>query len=216
MMALLRYIVLKSLRERLLMPLLLMPAILHLAAMLALMTRASWKSEQVYPFTLMGYSQQSVVAVLTLVATISGAVCAAVAAFLAFQTEVKNRSIGLFLLAVRPIRIDASAAVFGTMIGLGSMLPAMALSMAATAAVPEDLFLRAPFTFVFAFLAACGAVLLLSFSPDFGSLIGLPVLIVPIAIAFRFGSTMILATSIAIGVLAVLIASHGLQRRCAT
>lgn len=114
MTGLLRYAVLKNSRNGSLLTLLLAPTAMIAAPMLA-----------IWLFDRSGRLRMPA-EVASDVSIMSGALMAALAAFMTFRTEIANHTIGTFVLATRSWSIPVASAVYGCLIGIGSALLANA------------------------------------------------------------------------------------------
>lgn len=135
MIAILRYAFLKNLRDGSLAAFLLGPIVMLAAPLLGigLLSRES----SVYPLTLDArYSAARSAATIAPVVLFISAFFSALAGFWSLRGEYVSRSMGIFVLAQRPAKIQAAAALFGAAAGFAGFIGASVTLFTLMAALP--------------------------------------------------------------------------------
>ena len=118
MSALLRYAIMKSMRDHLLAGLLLAPLVLASAPMLGMAVGSMFRGEPVYPFHVPESSPQGTFDTFGVVAMIVSALVAGIGAFWIFRSEIASRAVHFFFLAHPPRAVSATSAIYGFVVGL--------------------------------------------------------------------------------------------------
>jgi hypothetical protein len=172
MKALLRYAVMRGMRENFLLPLLFFPAVMCAAPLLAGSFYAFQQGRFTWPLSIArDISPAASAQVLTSAALLAAAAMAGTGAFWVFRSEMTGRSIGLFALARRPGLVAATSTVFGTVAGVGCF----GITVAVIALLTESTALRGGALFAAVALACALAsalgTLLVAVSHDLSMLI---------------------------------------------
>lgn len=165
MIAVLRYMVLKTWRDNSLVGLLLLPALAPASALLGVTLRSGR-----FRYPLFISPEQTPVQNATLAEIIAMIVCVLVATMAAFWTlrpELAGRSIASFLFGVRPIEIVGALIAFGSAIGIGSATVTTTEVWLLTTSVPEHLgtFLLTAITAVIGASAVGAMIVMISPNP---------------------------------------------------
>lgn len=213
MRALLRYVLLKSIRERFIAPLLLFPVLTLGAPMVGLSIRAALFGRTDYPIFLARTSPiENLVFLLTVVFFVV-AIAAGVAAFWIFRKEIGDRSIASLVMATHPASIPLAAVFYGTVIGSTAFVIALPLVFLMLGTLPIGLGLTMFVAIVSSLLAASAASLLASLSADPGMLLPL-LLLAPFVKEIAELDARWIVTSLVLIILCPLIAARMLERRC--
>jgi hypothetical protein len=135
--ALLRYMTIKSMRDRSLPGLVLMPILWPALVMLG---NSVYSRSLHYPLTL--NPKLSAVGNATLIAQIMGGailLLASIAAFWTLRPEVASRSIGAFVFGARPLTIVSALVVYATTIGIAGWIGSALVISVLSGAVPSHL-----------------------------------------------------------------------------
>ena len=209
-MALLRYLLLKSLRDSSLVAFVITPALVPAAALIGVTVDRHFT----YPFYMNPHYRAVDNAVLASTISMAMAVAfAGIAAFWVLRSEIASRSVNAFVFGLPPSRIALTLVLFGAGIGLAGWLGGLAVSCVLTGAVPPNLLLLA-LKSVVAFVAgsAVGAFAV-AVSPQ-------PAMIVSTyaaaALFITGGGGQQMALAIVISIVFAALAAVLLERRCAT
>jgi len=214
MIALLRYLYLKSARDSSLIAFLLVPMLVPVAAL----SGVTLKSHLQYPFYM--DALYTPVQNATLAATIAMAISvlfASIAAFWTLRAEIATRSVGSFLFAARPLTVALALILFAATIGLAGWLGGVALTGALTTAVMPHLALITLKVVVALIAASAAGALVVTISPQPGMIIGSYlgcVVLIPL-VAKSKGSVQLLV-AVVVAIVCTLLAAFLLERRCAT
>lgn len=217
MIALLRYSILKSRRENFLFALLFSPAIMILAPLLG--TVAYWMTRGVITWPLSAdptLPASNTARVMGIGGSFLSTIAAGVGGFWIFRQEMFNRTLGFFILAVRPRSIAVAATIYGATAGVASYLVIVASGAALTAHLPQQPARQLLLTIACCLAASALGITLLSFSSEISML--MPVYAGSIALAglVSTSESPVLAAAVAAGGgLLTTIASFMLRRRCA-
>ena len=217
MNALVRYVVMKGLREQFIQTLLLAPAVMFVTPLLVFGVWNVFRGRAAWPLTLPGaLTPEASANVLTLPSIFMAAIAAGTASFWVFRTEMSGRTIGFFFLAQHTMLVPLTAMLFGTIIGIGSytigvgllgILTQAPMSMAATTAM------AAVSTVL---VAAAVGTFAIGTSSEQSVLIPVYVIICATAATLlNSESTAVLAAAVAAAVLVTLAAPLVWRRRCA-
>jgi len=215
MIALLRYLYLKSARDSSLFAFLFVPALMPVAAL----SGVTLKHGLQYPFYM--DALYTPVQNATLAATIAmgtSVLFASIASFWTLRAEITTRSIGSFLLAARPLTIALALILFAAAIGLAGWVGAVALTGALTTAVMPHLALITLKVVVALIAASAAGALVVTISPQPGMIIGSYVgcaVLIPLLAKSTKGSVQLLV-AVVVAIVCTLLAAFLLERRCAT
>jgi hypothetical protein len=216
MMAILRYAFLKNMRDGSLAAFILGPVIMIVAPLLGVSIVE--KRGIVYPLSMnphwTGVKTAAEVVPITLTVL---ALFGALAGFWAFRGEIVTRSIGSFVLAVRPIRVQIAAAIFGASAGLAGFLATSVLLFGLIGSIPpHPLRVVADATILCLCAASAGSLVVIIQSEPWAILIVyvsglflLPWLMTSRGILPEAGGLMLAAVCVAVS-------AFFLERRCAT
>jgi hypothetical protein len=216
MMAVLRYALLKSMRDGSLVAFTLGPVIMIGSALLgvALFTEGA----HALPLTISPqWSAARTAAEIAPVNMFVGALFACLAGFWGFRGEVVSKSMGTFLLAVRPLTIQTAATIFGAAAGFAGYIANSIALLALTAALPPHPVRMAIETAILCLCAAAGGSLAVTISSEAWAII--PVYLCGVlAVPWLIKAHGILPILIALVLTMTFIATSTflLKRRCAT
>ena len=139
MNALVRYALMKGMRDGIILPLLFGPALLFVSPLLVTAAFRFFTGGDVWPMSIPGAPPGTTVHILTLPAILSGTVSAGVAAFWIFRQEMAGRTMGFFLLA-QPARVPATMTMlFGTVMGTaGTAVSIGLIALLTESRIPMD------------------------------------------------------------------------------
>ena len=123
MIALLRYLAIKGVRERYVQMLLAGPAVLSVMPLLVTAMYNVGRGQEVWPLTLgWGMKPEVSASMLAIVALVCSVIIASIAAFWVFRSEMTGHTIGFFILAQPRSTPPLSAIVAASALGAGSYL----------------------------------------------------------------------------------------------
>jgi hypothetical protein len=215
MIALLRYALLKGVREKYLVLILFGQSVMIGASLLGAGTISILKGHGANEFTLYHVSAAQQATEIAWFAAAAASLTAGVAAFTLFRAEIENHSIGFFVLATRPIVIAATTALCGAVIGVGSFAVTILVTALLTASVTAQLGMIGALAIVLCLFGGALAMFLGAFSADFGMLI-------PFGIVSEAASVVLLnarsatmaAAALVISLILIAASSPLLERRC--
>ena len=217
MNALMRYVLMKGMRDQIIMPLLFGPSLLFVSPLLVSGIVRFFQGGDAWPVRLPGSTSPAETAhILTLPAMMFGTVVAGVAAFWIFRTEISGRTVGFFLLAQPAIVPVSVTMLFGTVMGtLSSAIGVVLISLLTGSPVPMGPAKIAAGAVAIAFAAALGT-LSVGISAQLGILLPATVASI-VATAYLLDTESALLAAAAIGgALAVtFVAAFVWRRRCA-
>jgi len=214
MIALLRYLYLKSARDSSLIAFLLIPALVPVAAL----SGVTLKGHLQYPFYMDAlYTPVQNATLATTIAMGTSVLFAGIASFWTLRAEIATRSVGSFLFAARPITIALALILFAATIGLAGWLCAVALTGALTTAVMPHLALITLKVVVALIAASAAGALVVTISPQPGMIIGsyLGLIVLHLLLATSKGWVQLLVAVVVV-IVCTLLAAFLLERRCAT
>ncbi|HUP61046.1 MAG TPA: hypothetical protein VNA69_11565 [Thermoanaerobaculia bacterium] len=136
MNALLRYAVVKSLRDHLLAGLLLAPLVLTVSPMLGVAAIGAVRGDSFYPFHIPAATPAATGSIFATVTAIVSAFVAGVGAFWIFRSEIASRAVNFFFLARHPRAVSGASTVYGFAAGMLAY-GAARVSVAALTASPQ-------------------------------------------------------------------------------
>jgi hypothetical protein len=215
MKALLRYVMIKSVREKHLLALLIGPALLILAPVGGFMLRALVTGNPIYPFVFdANLSAEKSRAVLADVAVVISAFGTGAATFWIFRKEIADRSVASLVLASRPLLLVVTAIAYGVTIGFAACLVALGTISITTLSMPQTL-LRVLFpAFIAIVIASVVGVAAASIQPEPGMFFVMGIVVVICTMFTLRTPGAWIAAAVSTIVLPV-IASFLLERRCA-
>jgi hypothetical protein len=216
MKALLRYMIVKSARERFLAWILFAPAVLVFAPVGGLLVRSLLIGQRVYPFSFEDTSHDATMVVFIRLAIMVAVIDGGIAAFWILRKEIADRSIASFVLAAKPLTIWIVAILYGTAAGLlASLIALPVLSLITFSSLPGIIPLIAS--------AALATLTAATFAALFASISSDLAMLVPLLFTTLFFSILIFQHSLpfmigaAVAVLTLpIVASFFLERRCAS
>lgn len=126
MIALLRYAILKSAREKFLFALLLAPSVILLSPLLAISAVSLAKGQAAYPMSFDARISPAAAARMGgEIAMAMASLAAGAGGFWIFRREMANRSVSFFLLAARPQAVAFAATIYGFLAGMTASLIVM-------------------------------------------------------------------------------------------
>lgn len=218
MIALLRYAILKGMRDRLLPILLLGSPILAAAALISL---ALSEGQLHYPLSVRLDSLGDPARLFALT-------FASLTAFWAFRSEVATRAINSFVMASRPVHIVVALILYGTVTGIAVWLGAIVTAAALTTELPVNLTWFAIETVIASLFGASIGALAVTISPQPTMLVwaicatlGLPVVLLFDAqrgeLVFEVTTrARYLTSELVVSILCLGIGTFLLERRCAS
>lgn len=215
MIALLRYLSLKGMREGSLIAFVLGPILLPLAGLCGVTFRRGLH----YPFFM--DPQYSAVQNATLAAEIAWAMCvvfAAIPAFWALRSEIATRSIGSLALAARPLTISLTLILFAAAVAMSAWIGAVTVIAVMTSALPAHFGLATLKLAVSSIAVSAAGALVVMISTEPAMIIGCYlacVVVIPIVEKNTKAPMQLLIA----GVLAIVCAGLSvllLERRCAS
>ena len=216
MMAVLRYALLKSMRDGSLVAFALGPVIMVGAAVLGIALFA--RGTHTYPLTITPeWSAARTAAEIAPVNMFIGAVFACLAGFWSFRGEVVSKSMGAFILAVRPISIQTATTIFGATAGFAGYIATSVVLLALTASLPPHPIQLAVETAFLCLCAAAGGSLAVTISTEAWAIIPLylsGVIAMPWLIKARGFLPILIAVVLTMAFIAT--STLLLRRRCAT
>ncbi len=214
MIALLRYLYLKSSRDSSLIAFLLVPMLVPVAAL----SGVTLKRHLQYPFFMDAlYTPVQNATLASTIAMGTAVLFASIASFWTLRAEIATRSIGSFLFAARPLTVALALILFAATIGLAGWLGGVALTGALTTAVMPHLALITLKVVVALIAASAAGALVVTISPQPGMIIGSYlgcVVLIPL-VAKSKGSVQLLV-AVVVAIVCTLLAAFLLERRCAT
>jgi hypothetical protein len=215
MIALLRYLYLKSARDSSLIAFLFVPMLIPVAALSGVTLRGHLQ----YPFYMNPlYTPVQNATLAASIAMATSVLFASIAAFWTLRAEIATRSIGSFLFAARPLTIALALILFSTTIGLVGWLSAVALTGALTTAVMPHFALVTLKVVVALITASAAGALVVTISPQpgmiIGSYLGCAVLF-PLLAKSTKGSVQLLV-AVVVAIVCTALSAFLLERRCAT
>jgi hypothetical protein len=215
--ALLRYAVIKGMREHFIPTLLFAPSIMFVTPLFALCAWNMVRGRAFWPPTLApNLTADASGAILAIPGLLFSIVIAAMAAFWVLRTEITGRTVGFFFLAHSPMSITLSVTLFGVVMALLSYAVTIALLSIVTgyaAAGVVSFLLPATVGFI---LGASLGTLLVGVSPESSTLVpGLVVSGLAGIWMLETKSPMLMSAALAVAVVAILITPLVWRRRCA-
>jgi hypothetical protein len=214
MAALFRYVWLKTLRERLILPALLTPVVVVNAPVVGLLFRSVVTGKDAHPFRFPTESPAASLSFLVGFAAFAAAFSGGIAAFWILREEIANRSIAAMILATRPIGMSAVSILYGVAVAVISFAMTLAMVCLLTLSIPEQLgwafaSLVGAAVVVSAIGAACVAI-----SPDAGMVLPMFILALPLFIGIfdRHQNVTAFAVFVAVGL--AVVAATIMERRC--
>jgi hypothetical protein len=217
MTALLRYAILKSMRENLLIAVLISPAVLLASPLLVTAGLDLVEGRATYPFAIVTISPAASSELLIAIAVAVSSLAAGAGSFWIFRPEAANRSIGFFLLAARPRAIALTATIYGACAGIASYLLALACVVVLTSHLHSHGWMFFSFVVVNSLFASALGTALVGISPEVTMLV--PGYAGSMAVSFLLlntkGPMVILVLTVAGALLLITAASMLVRRRCA-
>lgn len=215
MIALLRYAVLRSSRESLLYALLFGPSAMLTSPILVTATYLFLTGHGIYPMSMTSLTPAANARLVGEIGRFLCSLSAGFAGFAIFRQEMANRSLGFFLLAVRPRAIILAATIYGVIAALAGLLLLVAGVAALTAAWP-------PYTPALLGTLICSAVvsgalgaLIASISPDPTMLVATAVGSLAVTMVLeRWPTPPTMVLFLATGGILIAVSSTILRRRC--
>ena len=167
MIALLRYLAIKGVRERYIQMLLAAPAVLSVMPLLVTGVYNVVRGRAVWPLTL-GWGMKPDVSgnMLAIVALLCSVIIASIAAFWVFRSEMTGHTIGFFILAQPRSTPPLSAIVVASVLGAGSYLVTILLLGLLTGSLPTTGWALAPAALCGILLAASATTFLVGLSAE--------------------------------------------------
>ena len=216
MSALLRYAVVKSLREHLLAGLLLAPLVLACAPLLGVALFGMLRGQPVYPMHVPDESAEGTAAMFGVVIVIVSALVAAIGAFWIFRREIASRAVGFFFLARPPRVVSVVSAMYGFAAGAAAFLLARTALIVLTATPPENLAGEIGLAAIsIAFGSALGS-LLVAISTETAILVIAYVLVIAAVELLRPGNLLRTVAALLLAAAMLQTATIVLRRRCAS
>ena len=216
MIAILRYAFLKNMRDGSLAAFLLGPIIMLTAPLLGVATFQ--KGGLAYPLSMNPqWTAARSAAAIAPVALFIAALFASLAGFWGFRGEIVSRSMGSFVLAVRPVKIQIASALFGAAAGFAGYILTSASLFTLMAALPPH---PARLVVDAAIMCLCGAAagsLAVIVSSEPWAIIPLYVcgiVVGPWLIKMRGAAPELIG--LALSLICVVVSAFFLERRCAT
>jgi hypothetical protein len=219
--ALLRYAILKSLRDGTLAALLLAPAVMVLAPLLGVSAFHAIRGQGTYPLELDPNMPPAATAMgISLAGAIISTLGSGLAAFWLFRREVATHTLGSLMLAARSRTIVLSAVAYAATGGIGAFLFCVLMVLLFTLHLPSEGLTILLLAACSSLLASATGVLLLTFSSDRSMLA--PLGATSIFVAFLTFQLRSVPAGIAVaavafaGIVLFSVAAVLLERRCAT
>ena len=221
MTALLRYAILKSLRDGTLAALLIAPAVMVLAPLLGVSAFHAIRGQGTYPLELDPNMPPAATATgIATVGAIISTLASGLAAFWLFRREVATRTLGSLMLAARSRTIALSAVTYAAAGGIGAFLLCVSAIFLFTMHLPSKGITLLLIAAGSCLVAGATGVLLLTFSPDRSMVapVGAGSLLVAF-LTFQLRSASAGAAFVAVAATCAVLFSVAailLERRCAT
>lgn len=216
MSALLRYAVVKSLREHLLAGLVLAPLVLTCAPLFGVALFGMLRGQPVYPMHIPDESPGETAATFGVVIVIVSALSAAIGAFWIFRREIASRAVGFFFLARPPRIVSMASAMYGFAAGAVAFLLAQTAMVVLTATPPENLAREVGLAMIsIAFGSALGA-LLVAISTETAILVVAYVLVIAAVELLRPGNLLRTVAALLLAAAMLQTATIVLRWRCAS
>ena len=216
MIAILRYAFLKNLRDGSLAAFLLGPIIMLTAPLLGV--AAFTKGLVVYPLSIDAHlTPARSAAEMAPVTVFIAALFAALAGFWSFRGEIISRSMGSFVLAVKPVKIQIASTLFGAAAGFaGYILTSVSLFTLMAALPPHPVHLITDAAILCLFGAASGSVaVILSSEPwAIAPLFLFGMVVIPWLAKMRGAAPELIG--LVLSIICVAVSAFFLERRCAT
>ena len=217
MNALLRYAIMKGVREHYLTVLLFTPSLMFVTPLLATAVFEVIRGRGRWPLGLYKtISPEAATNILAVPALLLSVVIAGTGAFWVFRMEIAARTIGFFYLARRSGVVAAAATIFGATVGMLSYVISTALIGFLTASIPSKIGQYVVAAAIASLFAAALGTLLVGVSADLSMLI--PIYPATIAVTVMLVENPSLALSLSTIGAAALVAVAGAflwRRRCA-
>jgi len=211
--AILRYMTIKSMRDRSFFGFILLPWMLPPLALIG--GSISHKHIQ-FPLTL--DPNLSAAGNATLLTGLTGGmifVLASVVSFWMLRPEVAARSLGSFIFAVRPVTIIASLTVFATLLGIAGWIGGVAMVTVLTGSVAQHLALETLRTIALTVAMSTAGALMVMISSQPAMVIGAYAFAIAFMPMEKHPTTQLFAAA-AVTLVCAVIATILLERRCAT
>lgn len=220
MIALLRYLVMKSMRDNTLAALISAPLVMVIAPLLVVWLFQTLSGGWSFPLVI--DSRVTPVesgAVMLEVITHLSILASGLSGFWVLRGEIANASIGSFLLASRGRSMAAAATIYAALGAFAAFLLSWGLTSLLTAHVPGGI-ATLPIVLAACFLGAAAGVLMVTISAERSMLVlagAAAILIsVPMARSQSVRELVVIAGVAIAGLFLILISSHLLERRCAS
>lgn len=216
MIAILRYAVLKSQRDRSLPIFAATPAVIALAILLGT-TLADRRFT--YPLYIhQGWSPAQNAAITATITACVAVFLTSMTAFWTFRPEVATRSIGAFLMGTRAAAIAIALVIFAAAIGIVSWLGSVGVIVLLTSVFPANFAAVLLLVVVFSILAAAIGALIVTINTQPSTLIWAYVGSMVIVIGLSNGKhlTAAMVSAVVLSILCMIGCAFLLERRCAT
>ena len=216
MIALLRYAIVKSWRDRTLAASLLAPAVMIFAPLMTIGLLGMATGNTGFPFVYAPRNPYGTAATfISGAAVIISTLSAGVSAFLIFRVEVATRSIGLFFLSGHTRAVSAAATIYGTFAGIVSYALAMLVAIGLTFELPNHLGRDVAVLVVASCAASAAAALMVALSADTTMLVPVYAAGATLSIALlQMHQIKLLAITLAAALAVATIAPIVLRRTC--
>lgn len=215
MTGLLRYVYLKTSRDKSLPAFALMPIFFPIAALMG----ATWGTGHLsYPFYMNPrYTPVQNATLLGEIVTILAALFASLFAFWTLRQEFASRAVGSFVFAKRPLTIIVSLVGFAAAVGVTGSLGALGMIAALTTALPSHLAVIVLKMIAASLVAASIGTMVVAISPQPAMIVTsyLGTMVVVPMLSEKTQAAVALSLGIAVPIVCSAIATFLLERRCA-
>jgi hypothetical protein len=214
--ALLRYAMVKSLREHLLAGLVLAPLVLTCAPLLGMAFFGMLRGQPTYPMHVPDESAEGTASMFTVIIAIVSALIAAFGAFWIFRGEIASRAVNFFFLARPPRVVSVVSAIYGFFAGVAAFLLARTAIIVLTATPPEDVAREIAVAAISIALGSALGSLLVAISSEAAILVVAYVIIVATVELLLPGNPIRAAAAVLLAAAMLQTATIVLRRRCAS